>query len=268
MRKKWFVFLAIICVALAGFVIGVRMRTDKKGPEIIFDDNKITFSDDITNEELLAGVKAEDEVEGDVSDTLTVESVYPVDEKTAIAVYVAKDSNNNITKVKRKMKKKGEPENKEYSKKENNTNKESKEEKAVDPTATPSAIPTAENETAETQPDENTSEPNPSVGPSSPNEEEVARTQQEALAAQMPAQCPRIYLTDYLIRIKQGESIDKLSYVKEIQDDTDNINELWHYIQVDGTLDTNVPETYELTYYVTDSNSNVSNMAVLKVIVE
>lgn len=267
MRKRWFVFLAIICVALAGFVIGVRMRTDKEGPEIIFDDKEITFSDDMTNEELLAGVKAEDDVEGDVSDTLTVESVYPVDEKTAIAVYVAKDSKNNITKVKREMKYEGEMENKESSSQKDKENKE-EEEKAVKPTATPSITPTVENDTTEAQPDEISPEPTPSVEPEASNEEEAARTQQETLAAQMPAQSPRIYLTDYLIRIKQGESIDKLSYVKEIQDDTDNISELWHYIQVDGTLDTNVPGTYELTYYVTDSNSNISNMAVLKVIVE
>lgn len=274
MRKRLFVFLAIICIALAGFVISVRMSTDKEGPKIYFDDSDITFSDDMTNEELLEGVRAEDEIEGDVSDTLTVESVYPIDDETAVAVYVAKDSKNNITKVKREMKYEGESDDKESSEKEKNNEKESSEDEETkentESDVTPAVTEAPEENSAEAQQPEETPSPSPDaeLQANTAAEEEAARTEQETLAAQMPAQSPRIYLTDYLIHIKQGENIDKLSYVKEIQDDADNISELWHYIQVDGTLDTNVPGTYELTYYVTDSNNNISNMAVLKVIVE
>ena len=84
----------------------------------------------------------------------------------------------------------------------------------------------------------------------------------------MPAQSPRLYLTDYIIHVNRGEPVNKLDYVKEIQDNDDNISELWHYIRVEGNLDVNVAGTYELSYYVTDTNGNTSNVALLKVIVE
>lgn len=271
MRKRLFVFLSIICIALAGFVIGVRMRTDREGPKIIFSDDKIVFRDDMTNEDLLKGVKAEDAVEGDVTDTLTVESVYPVDEETAIAVYVAKDSKNNITKVKREMQYEESTDTDEKNNDDDqiDPNKIEEEEKNSEEENVTSEVTDApEKDTEKSEENEPEISPLPSEEPQAATEEEAARTEQETLAAQMPAQSPRIYLTDYLIRIKSGEQIDKLSYVKEIQDDVDNVNELWHYIQVDGTLDVNTPGTYELKYYVTDSNNNISNTAVLKVIVE
>lgn len=277
MRKRLVVFLAILCIALAGFVIGVRMRTDREGPKITFGEEDIVYTDSTTEEELLEGVTAEDAVDGDVSDTITLESVYPMDEDTAVAVYVAKDSKNNITKVKREMKC-SEEEDSSKKNKEKSSDKQKQEEQ--EPESTPEPTVTEELPEAE-QPEEPTVSPTPGIDqevgaeaegtPEDSNvdrEAEEARAAQEALASQMPEQSPRIYLTDYLIRIQAGESIDRLSYVKEIQDDSDNISELWHYISIDGTLDVNTPGTYELTYYVIDSNNNESNKALLKVIVE
>lgn len=277
MRKRLVVFLAILCIALAGFVIGVRMRTDREGPKITFSDKEIVYTDSTSEEELLEGVTAEDDVDGDVSDTITLESVYPLDDETAVAVYVAKDSKNNITKVKREMKYSEEGSSKKN--KEENSEKQNQEEQEPENTPEPTvteALP--EEEQTDGQDVAPTSEPDQAKGAEAnetaagesnvDQEAEEARAAQEAIASQMPEQSPRIYLTDYLIRIKQGESIDRLSYVKEIQDDADNISELWHYISIDGTVDVNTPGTYELSYYVIDSNNNESNRALLKVIVE
>lgn len=275
MRKRLVVLLAILSIALAGFVIGVRMRADREGPKIIFDDNDIIYTDDMSEEELLEGVTAEDEVDGDVSDSLTLESVYPIDEENAIAVYVAKDSKNNITKVKREMKYSQKSEDSAKSEKEDTEkqNEEQEAEETPEPTATevPSDTEQPENSQLSPTPEVETDQTSEESEEVKDNEAEQARKEQEELAAQMPAQSPRIYLTDYLIRVKQGETInDWLSYVKEIQDDADNISELWHYISIDGiqTIDVNTPGTYELTYYVIDSNNNESNKALLKVIVE
>ena len=65
-----------------------------------------------------------------------------------------------------------------------------------------------------------------------------------------------------------GTSVDRLSYVKEITDDSDNVYDLWTKIQITGTLDVFTAGTYECTYYVVDSDGNISNQAVLKYIVE
>ena len=166
------------------------------------------------------------------------------------------------------------PEKEILPEEEEEPEEEAEPSEAPEPTATPepSPLPTpspAENSEALTPTPEATPEPTPieTVEEETP-EERAAREEQEALAEEMPPQSPRIYLTDYIIHIGVGESIDRLSYVKEIQDDSDNISELWHYISINGEVDTNVPGTYELSYYVTDLSGNVSNTAVLQVIVE
>ena len=104
MSKKWVALLLVACVALAGGVVYVRMNADTKGPEIIISDNAGTlYRPDMNNEELLAGVTATDDKDGDVSPSLTVESVYEVDDTHVIITYTAKDSSNNITKQKYEM---------------------------------------------------------------------------------------------------------------------------------------------------------------------
>lgn len=53
---------------------------------------------------LLTGVTATDERDGDVTDTVTIESVIPnTDGTEASVIYVAKDSKNNVTKETRKV---------------------------------------------------------------------------------------------------------------------------------------------------------------------
>ena len=48
----------------------------------------------------------------------------------------------------------------------------------------------------------------------------------------------------------------------------DSTSDLYRKIQITGTVDVNTPGTYELTYYVVDSNGNASNGAVLTIVVK
>ncbi len=260
MRAKLVIFLAVICIALSGLVIWTRVHADQEGPEITFGENEIVYRAGMDFSELLEGVSAEDDVEGDVTDSLAVESVYPVDEETALAVYVAKDSKNNVTKVKKEI---------AYEAgQDEEASDQSESEEETDAEADTSAEESISSE--ETGAEETDLTPTPEVTPTQTalSEEDQAREEQEALAEAMPAQSPRLYLTDYIIHVNRGEPVNKLDYVKEIQDNDDNISELWHYIRVEGNLDVNVAGTYELSYYVTDTNGNTSNVALLKVIVE
>lgn len=275
MRKKLVFLLAFACIVLAGFVIGVRVRADQEGPVIAFGDEEITYTDGMDDEELLEGVTAKDAVDGDVSESLTVESVYPVNDEEAIAVYVAKDSKNNITKEKRELPYKPNPDTKDETENTDENAADAEEDAAAETEEeNTSGLSGEDAENAdETENTDNTEITNdtaltPTPTETAQTEEEIARAEQEAAAAQMPPQAPRIYLTDYVIHVNRGETVDKLSYVKEIQDDSDNISELWHYISVNGELDVNVAGTYELQYHVTDLSGNVSNTALLKVIVE
>ena len=76
------------------------------------------------------------------------------------------------------------------------------------------------------------------------------------------------YLNEYYIKTSVGSSVDLLSNVKEIKDDTDNVSELWRRIQINGQVNTYTPGTYTCSYYVVDSAGNMSNTAELTVIVQ
>ena len=84
----------------------------------------------------------------------------------------------------------------------------------------------------------------------------------------MPSTSPKIYLTDYYVTTSVGSSVNLLSYVKDIQDDTDETSELWKRIQITGQVNTAVAGTYTCTYYVVDTAGNTSNSAELTVVVE
>lgn len=141
MEKRITLFLFAVCIVLAGYVVGTRMKMDKTGPEISFED-KISFQEDMDEEDLLKGVKAYDEIDGDVSDSLTVESVYPVDDTKVVVVYVAMDSKNNITKVKRELSCRDEKDSVSDDEKENEDSKsQSKDSTEVSDKITPTVTP-------------------------------------------------------------------------------------------------------------------------------
>ena len=89
------------------------------------------------------------------------------------------------------------------------------------------------------------------------DEAEVLKEEQEAEAAAMPSQNPRIYLTDYLVTLSVGASWNPLDYVSEITDDADDTFALWRKIQVADEVNTSAAGTYECTYYVIDSQGNI-----------
>lgn len=263
MSKKLGVLMAIICVGLVAFVAWTRVGADKTGPEIRYGNESLVYHEGMSDSELLEGVTAFDEKDGDVTDSLAVESAYPVEDGQVVVVYVAKDKSNNITKSKQfyayDAAASADAENEEVPDEELAADGANETEAG----GTPSLETEAPSDTDST---ENLTEPSDAGAASS--EEEQIRQEQEAQAEQMPAGSPRIYLTEYVVKVPVGTTVDRLSYVKEITDDSDNVYDLWTKIQITGTLDTMTAGNYECTYYVVDSQGNTSNQAVLQFIVE
>lgn len=255
MSKKYIALMAVICTFLAGGIAYMRMQADHQGPEIVYSNDTVSeYDSDMTDEELLEGVSASDDKDGDVSDSLKVESIYEVDDSHVIITYVAKDNSNNITKAKR------------------NLEMRQKEDGFDDIDIQPTQIPVKDAEMDETSQFvsdvENTensrNETNQTEGTDLDTAEQMKK-EQEALADEMPSQNPRLYLTDYYIEVPIGTSIDLLSYVKNISDDKDDVYTLRRKIQISGEVNTSVEGTYTCTYYVLDSDNNSSNSAVLTV---
>jgi hypothetical protein len=98
MRKTIFKVAVVGFAVLDLFAARVWIGRDKTPPSITFDKKK-EYKQDMTEKELLEGVTAWDEKDGDVTDSLKIEFlVSNTDENTVVVTYVARDKSNNITK--------------------------------------------------------------------------------------------------------------------------------------------------------------------------
>lgn len=239
MKKFLVVLLVIVCIGLGAGVVFLKGSDDNEGPKITFEEGKDTkYSSNTTKDELLQKVKAYDEKDGDVTDSLTVETMYPKnDGKEMVIIFVAKDKSNNVTK-------------KEFTMEAADGNAENPDIGLIDPDAI----------------DENAASADTQNGEES-LEAQAQKTQEDKIA-QLSPQAPKMYLNTYYVEVPVGTVLDKLSYVKDIQDDVDTTSNLFKKIQITGDVNTGAAGTYELTYYVVDSNGNSSNGAVLTVVVK
>ncbi len=238
MKKGIVAGLIVLCIALGAGTAAVAATNDRKGPEIdVPSGADVTYEEGSDTSSLLEGVTATDDKDGDVTDSLVIENIFPSDDRTsASVVYAAKDSHNNVSKVTRHVNYKAAGQD---TPEENNGDAEE-------------AAPAAE----ELQQNESNTE-------GAKNETE-AQTEIDAL----PAESPRLYLNTYEVTMEAGSELDKISYIKEMTDDADSQETLFTEIEVDGDVDTATPGDYTLTYHVTDSDGNRSNAAVLTVHVQ
>lgn len=231
MKKGIVAGLIVLCVALGAGTAAVVVTDDRKGPEIELPaDGDVTYEEGSDTATLLEGVTATDEKDGDVTDSLVIENIFPNDDHTsASVVYAAKDSHNNVSKATRRVNYKA---------------------AAEDTPAENESAPAAE------EPQKNDTE--------GTKNETDAQMEIEAL----PAESPKLYLNTYEVTVEAGNNLDKTSYIKEMTDDADSQESLFNQIEIDGDVDTAVPGNYTLTYHVTDSDGNRSNAAVLTVHVQ
>lgn len=231
MKKGIVAGLIVLCVALGAGTAAVVVTDDRKGPEIELPaDGDVTYEEGSDTASLLEDVTATDEKDGDVTDSLVIENIFPNDDHTsASVVYAAKDSHNNVSKATRRVNYKA---------------------AAEDTPAENESAPAAE------EPQKNDTE--------GTKNETDAQMEIEAL----PAESPKLYLNTYEVTVEAGNNLDKTSYIKEMTDDADSQESLFNQIEIDGDVDTAVPGDYTLTYHVTDSDGNRSNAAVLTVHVQ
>ena len=100
MRKLRIILLLFFLAVLGVFVfteVRNRMSADSSAPMITADEDAISVSVTATEEDLMAGMKATDNLDGDVTDTLVVVSKSKFITKGTLRVnYAAFDNNNNV----------------------------------------------------------------------------------------------------------------------------------------------------------------------------
>ncbi len=224
--KKWLIgIILLFCFGVGGLTLYTKFSSDRRGPVISYGEG-LYYQDGITREELLRDVTAVDEAEGDVTDSLVIESITENERSgQVIVVYVARDSKNNITKVRRVLPCSGEEAQNPESEKESEPETEEKDRESE----------------AET--------------------ESETETEAESESEELAPGAPIIRLTETKLEIQKGEAFSPLEYVASVEDDYDDIYSLWRDIQISGEYDVNRVGKYELYFYVVDSAGNTSNRA-------
>ena len=265
---------SLVIVALIVLLAGSR---DKDGPEIKFSENSITeYKDDMDVSTLLNGVVAMDEKDGDVTSTVRIQNIVILkDEGRIIVSYSAKDSSNNVSTVNKSITYNGTQDyidysildeslfGKEESGDESNSESSSKEvesssENTSSQTTTPEATTPEETTPEETTPEETTPEET-TVSQEDFNSTPIDRAEVDRTGV------PQIRMKYKTHTIPVGGDFYFMDALAEWYDDKDDVS---RRVILIGEYDLNVPGSYTLTYYVTDSDLNVSNRETITLIVE
>lgn len=233
-RSKILMIAAAAALLILLITAVVILKGDGTGPSITIPSG-IEYHKGMSDSELLNGVTAEDNKDGDVSDTLIVESVIMLSNGDSVKItYAAKDKHNNITQKSIILPYKAPAEEPTKSPEKPADNKESSKE--------------AGNETPHAQEETTTGYP-----------EETTPVQTESPDA------PVLYLTKIEDWIKKGSQVNWIKYVSDITDDKDERNALFQSIMIDNYPDMNTVGDYDMQFYCKDSDGNFSPKITLHI---
>lgn len=296
MRRTRIATIIIFIIASAAFgyyKYDMRNSQDQTGPVIRMDENSITVSVKAEESELLAGISAVDEKDGDVTDSLLIESLSNFLEKGVRTMTVAAfDSDGHITKVRREV---------VYKDYNSPRFALSKPLKFVIGTENITA-----NMTAEDVIDGNITDKIKISGEYSLSSTDVGDYPMEFTVTnsmgdvvKLPATVtlytaseekllPQIELSDYLIYISKGETLHPWDYMKKItlgtveyQKDAEGVLQS-EFMNEDGSfdcimeseviildeVDCNTEGTYEVTYQFYDKEGNIGTVRLIVVVSE
>lgn len=263
------ILIAFVFVAIASLSVFIseKVNTDKTLPEIKVEGELIEVSLKATDEELLKGVTAYDEKDGDLTGEIIVESISKFTEKGVSKVtYAVCDSNNNIAKATRKIKYKG-YESPKFRVKENlcfsihehiDLSKAIGATDCIDGNLSKIIIMTSDHYS------------NSQVGSYSFNVS-VVNSKGDSAEVELPLiledrvlSAPVITLKEYLVYTKKGKPVDFKAYIVDATDSDEN--SLKDKVTIESNVDFNKEGTYHAHYYVTDSQGQRGH-SVMTVIV-
>ena len=97
--RKIVIILCTLDVILMVLSVVLYLDEDRMAPVIHVEDVRMEYREGMTDEELLTGVTATDETDGDVTASLVVEKVSEVGNGTVIVTFGARDRANNVAKA-------------------------------------------------------------------------------------------------------------------------------------------------------------------------
>lgn len=217
------------CIVLVIVAFIINAGRDHKAPEITVKKGEVTYTEGDSYEALLDGISAEDDSDGDLSDKVFVDRIVQTGENSAVVYYGVMDSHNNVGTAKKKI---------TYITSENGGMQDSEDEvDQADQTDQQGEDPAAQD-----------------VPP------------QEAL--QPDGARPVMALVADTMTIGVGGEFDLIGVVRDVVDDKDDRDTLYQHISAEGDYDVNTPGSYEIRYYVSDTDGNTSDPHVFTLVVQ
>ena len=99
--RKIVVILCTLDVILMALSVVLYLDEDRTAPVIHMEEVELEYRGGMSDEELLTGVTAMDETDGDVTGSLVVEKVSEAGNGTVIVTFGAKDASGNVGKASR-----------------------------------------------------------------------------------------------------------------------------------------------------------------------
>ena len=232
MEKRWGILIGLFAAAAVAGCFFMGVLKDDHGPEITFGSELPVYQGNTTDPELLSNVKAVDNRDGDVTDTVYVDSVrISEDGSRAKVTYVAVDKSNNVTRASQDLSCNG------------------TSQKNAD--AQSSSAGDGGDETTQTENNNiNDTADKPVVDSAEPENPEA----------------PVIKLNTDTVTLGVKDDFSYNDYVESMTDDKDDSASLSRRLHLDGDYQTKAAGTYEIIYSVRDSDGNQSNEAKLTLI--
>ncbi|MBQ9887103.1 MAG: hypothetical protein IJM37_09630 [Lachnospiraceae bacterium] len=239
-------FLILLLLLLGAAVVYMYFMSDRQKPVISIDEKYLEQCDLNDREAVLKAASALDNKTENVEVVLT--DIILLSDNVYRIKYMAKDDAGNIAIATASVKKTAEDSGALESVETTEGDEQSlPEEQEI-------VTQSAENETQE-QPVETEAQP-------------VEVETQEPADAGTASEAPVITLTTHNVNIPVGTRFNYLNYIDDITDDKDDSETLNRRIRLDGGYDTGVAGTYEVIYFVVDTDGNRSNREVLTLVVE
>lgn len=239
MEKKQGIIIALIIVCILSVaVVMIYLNMDNDGPVITVDSSKVVpYSADQGEDVLKSYAKAVDEKDGDVSSSIIIENVYIMPDMTkAKVIYVARDSDNNVTKYSYII---------AYEASDEEMSGEAGTESTDSQTVTEIETETKSTEQVTTA---------TAATASAASADSKGTTE-----AVTKAGGPRLILSATEATVAKGGSFNIMKYISSLSDDKDTSDVLSRRIIVGGSYTTAKTGNYTLDIYCTDSDYNESN---------
>lgn len=274
-NRNFFISICISDVLLLAGCIYLYINQDRTAPVISFDDEEVTYTEDMESEALLEGVHAYDMQDGDVSYSLLVEKISQTPNGEVIVTYAAKDASNNVTKNVRIFPAEGLEEGTELRHEtESPSTAETETEETLSRTDYEAEETEINQEEEAVEREERTSDEEEQIseGPNEENQEEGPENEQaavnEAVGQDHQNAAPILVLNSNSISVGAGTTfVDWSSCIQQLSDDQDSREQLLTNLIMEGHVDLNTPGTYPVVLYTRDSEGTPSERQSIAVVV-